>query len=407
MHSSIVKEKILGSRYKVLKYIAEGGFGTTFLAEDTQLPGKDRCVVKQLSFSIEAPQVMSVARRLFEAEALALHSLGHHEQIPELLAYFEEEGKFYLVQQYIDGQTIEDELATGRVWSQEQVVELLRDGLEVLEFIHSQGIIHRDIKPDNLIRRHSDGKIVLVDFGTVKKVLQKQFAGDQLTIAVGTKGYMPMEQAQGKPLPVSDLYALGVIAIQALTQVEPLDLEEQDGELVWTHLAEVDSKLAEILTKMTRYRDHDRYQSARQALQTLNDFANGTTDPREIVASQPVSSAEDTIQLPTATAVTPATNNLEVAPLPTNIQHQSLPQRSKTDFSPGVTPINSAVDNFPTQSKTSLWAIAIALVITIAGGIYLFMSQSTQSPSDTPVSPNLPDSSTPRIRQGDGFRRDL
>lgn len=402
MQRSIVKEKILGSRYKVLEYIAEGGFGTTFLAEDTQLPGKDRCVVKQLSFRIENPQVMSVARRLFEAEALALHSLGHHEQIPELLAYFEEEGKFYLVQQYIDGQTIKDELATGRVWSQEQVVELLRDGLEVLEFIHSQGIIHRDIKPDNLIRRHSNGKIVLVDFGTVKKVLQKQVIGDQLTIAVGTKGYMPMEQAQGKPLPVSDLYALGVIAIQALTQVEPLDLEEQDGELVWKHLTQVDSKLAAILTQMTRYRDRDRYQSAREALQALNAFANGTTDLREIVASQPVSSAEDTIQLPTATAVTPATNNLAFAPLSTNVRQESPTQQSAPDSIADITRVDSAVERFPSKPKTSLWAIAIALVIAIAGGIYLFMSPS----SDTST-PDTPDSSTPRIRQGDGFRRDL
>lgn len=391
MQGSIV-ERILGSRYKVLEYIAEGGFGKTFLAEDTQLPGKDRCVVKQLSLSIETPQVMSVARRLFEAEALALHSLGHHEQIPELLAYFEEEEKFYLVQQYINGQTIKDELATGVVWSQKQVLELLRDGLEVLKFIHSQGIIHRDIKPDNLIRRHSDGKIVLVDFGTVKKVLQKQVVGSQLTIAVGTKGYMPMEQARGNPQPVSDIYALGIIGIQALTQVEPLDLEEQNGELIWTHLAKIDPKLAAILTKMTRYYERDRYQSAREALQALNDFANGMAEFPKI--SSKVSSDEDNLRLTNATVATPATNNMAVTPVITNVRHE---------LSTNITPVHSTIDRLPAKPKTNLWAIAMVLVIAIAGGVYLLISPSL----NTPVSPDNSDSLTPRVRQGDGFRRNL
>ncbi len=142
-----------------------GGFGKTYLAEDIQLPGKDRCIVKQLYPSIEESKFLAVARRLFKTEASTLHNVGHHDQIPELLAYFEEEEKFYLVQQYIEGQTLEKELTSGKVWSEAQIMELLQDGLNILEFIHAKGVIHRDVKPDNLIRRNSDGKLVLVDFG--------------------------------------------------------------------------------------------------------------------------------------------------------------------------------------------------------------------------------------------------
>lgn len=163
-----MKGKILGSRYLVLEYIAEGGFGKTYLAEDTQLPGKDLCIVKQLAPSFNAPKLLEIARRLFKTEATALHSLGHHPQIPELLAYFEEAEKFYLVQQYISGQTLDKELIPKQSWSAARVIDLLKDCLNILKFIHEKGVIHRDLKPANLIRRDTDGKIVLVDFGTVK-----------------------------------------------------------------------------------------------------------------------------------------------------------------------------------------------------------------------------------------------
>ena len=194
-----MKGKLIGSRYRVLEYIAEGGFGKTYLAEDTQLPNKDLCVVKQLSPHFDAPKMLAVARRLFQTEAAALHSLGHHPQIPQLLAYFEEAEKFYLVQQYIKGQTIDKELGATPVWSAEKVVSLLKDCLKILQFIHDKGVVHRDLKPANLIRRDTDGKIVIVDFGTVKNILQGHTSMPQLTVAVGTQGYMPTEQARGKP----------------------------------------------------------------------------------------------------------------------------------------------------------------------------------------------------------------
>ncbi|MEO1671601.1 MAG: serine/threonine-protein kinase, partial [Cyanobacteria bacterium J06631_2] len=190
---------ILGSRYRVIEYIAEGGFGKTFLAEDTQLPAKNKCVVKQLFPSVDDPNFIQIARRLFKTEAETLNTLGVHNQIPRLMAYFEEDEKFYLVQQYIEGHTLSKELVSGAAWSEAKVIELLQDCLGILNFIHNKSVIHRDVKPDNLIRRQSDNKLVLVDFGTVKAVIAEQTQLVPSTVAVGTRGYMPTEQARGKP----------------------------------------------------------------------------------------------------------------------------------------------------------------------------------------------------------------
>ncbi|HEY9769423.1 MAG TPA: serine/threonine-protein kinase [Coleofasciculaceae cyanobacterium] len=410
-----MKGKILGSRYQVLEYIAKGGFGRTYLAQDTQLPGKDLCVVKQLSPSFEAPQFLTVARRLFKTEASALHSLGSHDQIPELLAYFEEEEKFYLVQQYIEGETLEHELTPEQVWSQAQVIELLEDGLKILDFIHTKGVIHRDIKPDNLIRRSCDRKIVLVDFGTVKNLLQGQTNLGQLTVPVGTKGYMSTEQARGKPRPTSDVYALGIIGIQALTGVEPLELEEDDdGELIWTHLAKVDPQLAEILTQMTRYQFEDRYQSAQTALQALTAFSQaGTTKPQSITTiNQSVLNNLDTTH--SAIAASARAENELVAPsllpdanLPNSIeqsQSHSVPINRQT----APTEIDSSSEIKPQFAKI-ISAIAIALGTMIIGGIYLLMQQSILKPqlNNTPAPSEIPNSSTPRMKQGEGFRKNL
>ncbi len=407
-----MKGKIFGSRYKIIEYIAKGGFGRTYLAEDIQLPGKDRCVLKQLYPSIEAPKVVALARRLFKTEASTLHNLGFHEQIPELLAYFEEETKFYLVQQYIEGQTLEKELIREGVWSEARVIEFLKDVLEILKFIHGKGVIHRDIKPNNLIRRHSDGKIVLVDFGTAKEVLQGETDLAQLTVAIGTQGYMPIEQARGKPRAASDLYALGIIAIQALTGVEPLDLEEdEEGELVWNS-AEVSPKLVEILNQMTRDHFKDRYQSAEMVLQALNSLNRGLTKPQSITAiqaplsndsqpKQPTSITASTyIEPETIVTSTPADTKLqdkiEASPSPTVVSENNI---SAIQLDP--TPEIKSKQRLVISNQAGILIAAIASILAIFSSIYLLV-QLPQS--DTPTSePN----STPRVDQGTGFRKDL
>ena len=263
--------QLLRSRYRILQYLAKGGFGKTYLAEDTLLPGDNRCVVKQLYPAVDSPKILEIARRLFKKEAEALKKLGNYDQIPQLLAYFEEEQKFYLVQQYIDGHTLKEELVPDQIWTEAKVIEFCQDCLQILDFIHTQGIIHRDIKPDNLIRRHQDNKLVLVDFGTVKEVISAQTQMMTPTVAVGTKGYMPTEQAMGKPRINSDIYALGMIAIQALTGVHPIQFQEDDnGDIIWQSQANVSPQLAAILSKMVRYYSQDRYQSAREVLEALD-----------------------------------------------------------------------------------------------------------------------------------------
>lgn len=265
--------KLLDGRYLVIQVLGAGGFGQTYLAQDTRRPGNPICVVKHLKPASSDPNFLQVARRLFNSEAETLEHLGQHDQIPRLLAYFEEEQEFYLVQEFVDGHTLTTELL-GRRWTEAQVIQMLEEILVIMEFIHSQGVIHRDVKPDNLIRRTSDNKIVLVDFGAVKQV-RTQMANTpavmSATVAVGTPGYMPSEQGRGQPRPNSDIYALGIIGIQALTGLLPLQFQEdaQTGEIIWQHLVPVSPGLAAILTKMVRYHFKDRYQSATEALQAL------------------------------------------------------------------------------------------------------------------------------------------
>lgn len=163
-------EAILAGRYQIIKSLGGGGFGRTFLAIDLQLPDSPTCVVKQFRPQINNPQELAIAKRLFDNEAKTSHNLGNHDQIPRLFAHFEQKGKFYLVQEFIEGQTLEQELEGDRRWTQAELVLALRDILQVLAFVHGAQVIHRDIKPANLIRRQRDRKIVLIDFGAVKQL---------------------------------------------------------------------------------------------------------------------------------------------------------------------------------------------------------------------------------------------
>ena len=283
--------KLLDHRYQIIRVLAQGGFGQTYIAQDTRRPGNPVCVVKHLKPTTSDPRVFETAKRLFNSEAETLERLGHHDQIPRLLAYFDENQEFYLVQEFIAGQTLAEELIPGQRWSESQVIQLLQGVLEILEFVHSQGVIHRDIKPDNIIRRACDQKLVLVDFGAVKQLrLPMVTVGGQptATVAIGTPGYMPTEQGQGKPRPNSDIYSLGIIAIQALTGLPAVELQEDPntGELLWQHLAQVNYRLAALLTKMVHYHFKDRYQSVTEALQACIN----TTNPVFIPAKLPETS---------------------------------------------------------------------------------------------------------------------
>lgn len=246
----------LRSRYQIIKSLGSGGFGDTYLAQDLDLPGKPYCVVKHLQPKTNDPAVLPIAKSLFDREAQTLHELGNDsDRIPRLFAHFEENGQFYLVQEFIDGHDLSQEIVPGQIKPEPVVCKLLKDILEVLAVVHQRNVIHRDIKPQNLMRRKSDGKIVLIDFGAVKEIgtlLVNTQGQTSVSVAVGSPGYMPSEQARGRPKFASDVYAVGMIGIQAATGYLPQLLEEdrETGEIIWREYAQVSDRLAEVLDKM-------------------------------------------------------------------------------------------------------------------------------------------------------------
>ncbi|ANV89940.1 serine/threonine-protein kinase [Picosynechococcus sp. PCC 8807] len=285
--------QLLDGRYRIVKSLAAGGFGQTFIAEDIKQFNKP-CVVKQFKPSFSDPEALKVARRLFEAEAQLLNRLGDHDQIPHLLAYFEINQEFFLVQDFVEGHSLEREITVGKKLSEAYAIALLKSILEPLSFIHSQNVIHRDIKPANLIRRKQDGKIVLIDFGAVKELAGTQInAPGQTRVGtiIGTPGYMANEQGRGKPKLSSDIYATGLIIIQALTGKLPpmgyrsgdeLYEDPQTAEILWRQDAQVSPELAAILDRMICFDFRSRYPSAmavQAALQSLTGTAQPVTKP--------------------------------------------------------------------------------------------------------------------------------
>ncbi len=272
MGDGLQLQAILNNRYKIVELLGCGGFSYTYLAEDTHRPGNPQCVVKYLQPARKDEVFLDVARRLFKSEAEILEVLGQHEQIPQLMAYFEENRQFYLVQEYIEGHCLNEELVPGKRFSDAQVVDFLKEVLQILEFVHSHGVIHRDIKPSNLMRRKKDERVVLIDFGAVKQI-QPQHPTENPTVAVGTVGYAPPEQFMGQPRLNSDIYALGMIAIQALTGTPAKYLERgSTTELVWRHFAETTQELAAVLDKMVCFDFQKRYQSVEEVLYALQSF---------------------------------------------------------------------------------------------------------------------------------------
>lgn len=274
----INSDKPLGGRYKVISQLGVGGFGRTFLAEDLHLPGHPQCVVKQLKPQFKSDDTLQMARRCFNTEAEVLYQLGNHDQIPRLLAHFEDNQEFYLAQEFVEGSPLTQELGEGKPWSEAKVFNFLQDILQVLVFVHEQQVIHRDLKPSNLIRRRSDSKIVLIDFGAVKQVSTQNYDLEtgltNLTISIGTQGYMPNEQLAGKPRFSSDLYAIGMIGIQALTGIHPRRLGEDDrGEIAWHHRAlHASPALLEVIDRMVRYDFRDRYATVTETLEALSQI---------------------------------------------------------------------------------------------------------------------------------------
>ncbi|MDZ8081999.1 MAG: serine/threonine-protein kinase [Nostoc sp. DcaGUA01] len=272
--------KLLQGRYQIVQSLGAGVFGQTYIALDVDYPDNAKCVVKQIKASSFESNYLDTLRLLFLTETETLKLLGSHQQIPEFIACFEENKRFYLVQEYIEGHALTAELPInqewGSLWSESEVVKFLLDVLGILEFVHSQGVIHCDIKPENLIRRTVDGKLVLIDFGSIQSI---DFGiGAELPIhriPVTSLGYIPPEQFIGETQPNSDIYALGMIAIQALTGLEPLQLKADPytNEIIWrSPNTPVNDYLAAVLSQMIRYDYQDRFQSADEVLRVLKQM---------------------------------------------------------------------------------------------------------------------------------------
>ncbi len=265
-------------RYRALKVIGQGGFGKTFLAQDESKPSQPRCVIKQFAFETINPNAsqgtLDIAIRLFEQEAKRLNDLGKHSQIPELLSFTVHEGKQYLIQEFIDGETLEQELRRVGAFSVQQVRDALVEVLQILEFVHSKSVIHRDISPDNIIRRRSDQKLVLVDFGAAKHATATLLA--KTGTGIGKPSYGAPEQMLGKSVFQSDLFGLGVTCLHLLTNVEPFTLYDVlENEYQWREFLNgkvVSDGFGKLLDRMTAYRVKERPNSV---VETLRDLGIG------------------------------------------------------------------------------------------------------------------------------------
>ncbi len=298
--------KLLQARYQIIQSLGAGVFGQTYLAVDINYPHTPQCVVKQLKVNNLHPSYLDTIRLRFLTETSTLQRLGTNAQIPEFIACFEENERFYLVQEYISGHSLTAELPIsqqwGCLWSEEEVMAFLEDALGILEFVHSQGVIHCDIKPENIIRRAVNGKLVLIDFGSIQSI-NFGMDGDLSIYQAPTTslGYIPPEQFIGQTQPNSDIYALGMIAIQALTGLEPLQLkvDPQTNEMIWRSSdTPVSDYLAAILSQMIRYNYQERFESAADVLRVLRQMVWEST----LAQCPPTSESEQTQAEPTSTS---------------------------------------------------------------------------------------------------------
>lgn len=275
--------KVLDRRYQIVEFLGEGSFAKTYLAIDTRRPGNPQCVIKHLRPTRNTPKSLQAARRRFQREVQILEKLGKkHDQIPTLLAYFEAKQDFFIVEDFIPGPCLVRELVPGKPWNEKQTFNVLRELLEILVFVHSYGVIHRDVTPKNIIRRLPDRKLVLIDFGAVKESA-KDASEMQVprTIATGTPAYMPLEQFQGNPHLNSDVYAVGMIGIQSLTGVTAKELpklknpsEKNPNISLWQEQVNISPKFASILQKMVYDDCYKRYHSAAEALTDLQKICD-------------------------------------------------------------------------------------------------------------------------------------
>jgi serine/threonine-protein kinase len=345
-----MRTKLLNNRYQVIQLLGAGGFGKTSLAEDTHLPSRRRFVIKELKPINNDPETSQIIQQRFEREAAILENLGEtSDQIPKLYAYFPENGKFYLVQEWIEGQTLTNIIQSKGKLNEAIVREILLSLLSVLDYVHSKGIIHRDIKPDNIILRSQDNKPVLIDFGAVKETIRTVInpSGNPVqSIVIGTPGYMPSEQAIGRPVYATDIYSLGLTAIYLLTGKQPQEFEThpQTGQILWQqYAAGISPEMVQILTQAIEPRPSDRYTTASKMLYALK-YGHNTGHNNYISSHSPTTRA-----------------TISLGPPP------SRSQISQPIYSPARTPVIREVNNPANGQKTTVIVITLLVSSLIIG----------------------------------------
>jgi eukaryotic-like serine/threonine-protein kinase len=264
---------ILHSHYKIVKILGIGKSGMTYLATDLDTIDSPFFVIKQIQHLHGSGMMPQLAEKLFEIQSAIAYQVGQHPQIPSLITTFEEDGERYLVREYIDGEFLSQELSPGATWTQTQVFDFLFDLSDVLCFVHSCKYIHQDLNPHNIIRRH-DGRFCTIGFSSVKD-LGSTWPNlvDEDGRHINDPSYTPYEQEQGISKLNSDIYAVGAIAIQALTGRFPLEKDPYTYELKWRDQVNIHEKMVDIIHKMVRPDYRNRYQSAVEVLQALKAFA--------------------------------------------------------------------------------------------------------------------------------------
>lgn len=362
--------------YPIIRKIGEGGFGTTYLATNTLMPSQPYCVVKKLIPTTTDPQIQQLIQSRFKQEAITLENLGKESNgtIPSLYAYFVDREEYYLVQEYVDGQTLGERLHTQGLFTEAQVRQLLTDLLPILSYVHQRGIVHRDIKPDNIMLRQRDNKPMLIDFGAVKETMGTIMTPSGHTgksIVIGTPGFMPVEQMSGRPMFASDIYALGLTVIYLLTRMIPTEFETDPhtGNLNWQSFApNISPQLAAILDKAIQPVSNYRYQNAQDMLQALTN-----STPTQAQVGQPAT--------PSKTLIVPSPIDVPTQlDSPQTQQYREQPNHSQTGTNDRHNPMVATIVG------------AIIGGGLIVGGLFLgkILGGSDNSANNSPQVPSVP-----------------
>ncbi|MBM0742871.1 serine/threonine protein kinase [Phormidium sp. CLA17] len=400
MRPSLPVGTILQNRYRILSILGQGGFGRTYLAED-QGRFNEHCALKELTPAQGGDYALDKSKELFQREAQILYQI-QHPQIPQFRATFEQDQRLFLVQDYVEGQTyralLDQRKSQGIAFSEGEVVQFMRQLLPVMAHIHTKGVIHRDIAPDNVILRQQDSKPVLIDFGVVKELatrFQTMTTGVVQATAVGKPGYAPIEQMQtGKAYPSSDLYSLAVTAVVLLSGREPQELfDDSTMTWYWQRWVTVNPGFAQVLNRMLSYRPGDRYQSVSEVVQALQAAFNPVAPVQQPLVQVPMQPPPPAPPQAVYPAEAPVSLTSQPPPAQSHMRTMAVGQRQQPESMPDPRRSQPIIE----EPRSSLWddplaiiALGIGLVVLTGLGSWLIMqtilkNQDSSNPLPTPI----------------------